>query len=94
VPSLNTGAGQYDWWNRQHEVPASTGTFEARKESCRLRGLAHNALFQVRLVSTDPELTSREVRTLLAGVYPEAATALVGERRLCLIRLAWQAPCA
>ena len=49
--------GQYDWWNRQNEDPAGTDAFEARKESYRLRGVAQSALFQVRLITTDPELT-------------------------------------
>lgn len=48
--------GQLDWYNRRGEDANSTMTLSARVESYRLKGVAQTALFQVRLVASDPAL--------------------------------------
>jgi len=47
---------QLDWYNRRREDPDSPMTLAARVESYRLKGVAQTALFQVRLVASDPAL--------------------------------------
>ncbi|MDX3698083.1 hypothetical protein PV726_49745 [Streptomyces europaeiscabiei] len=66
--------GSLDRWHRQDESPGSPEAFAARLESHRLRGIAHQELFRVRLLARDPDLI-RLAETALerVGVIHRAA---------------------
>ncbi|MDT0341485.1 hypothetical protein [Streptomyces litchfieldiae] len=66
--------GQQDRWHRRHEDPDGTVAFDARVESYRLRGVALQTLFRVRLVASGQPLTDAAERAYeLTGAVHRAA---------------------
>jgi hypothetical protein len=48
--------GELDRWHRAEENPGSAEATDARLESYRLRGVARQELFRIRLVAQEPDL--------------------------------------
>jgi hypothetical protein len=55
---------QYDRWHRHHEGSSSRAYIEARIESYRLKVIARQAMFRVKLLSNDQGLVARAVEIM------------------------------
>lgn len=62
---------QYDRWHRHHEDPSSSAFVEARTESYRLKAVARQALFRVKLLSGDDALIAQadEIMEITADLH-------------------------
>lgn len=61
--------GQYDRWHRQHENPQSPAYMDARAESYRLKTIARQAAFRLRMLSNEKQLVERANEILKITEY-------------------------